>query len=556
MSYTLRPYQSRVVTDLFSWWTTHNKVSDVPIMALPTAAGKSIIIAEIVRQMFEQWPDYHPRTVVLVPSKELAVQNAEKLQSLLPANISVGFVSASLGKRQHMADVIVATIGSIHKSAHLLGNIKAVIVDECHLISPKASDAGMYRKFLTALAKYCDFRVCGATASPFRGNGVWLTDGDDPLFTGIAATVTMRELLDAKYLSPLVTPPESIETRIDASGVVISNGDYKVNELSDVVEQYLFKVASETVHLAAERKKWIAFTPTVANAHSLRNKLRVYGVIAEVVTGDTEKRERERLIASFRAGNIRCLITVVALSTGFDVPDVDCLIWCRPTKSPVFYLQGFGRCLRIAPGKVNALVLDFTDTVERMGPIDTIKGRAKKGGGGDAPYVVCDNCGARNHAAAKVCVECGAVIREDTAEEKKAVASRAAVLSSQVAPPPVVWRDVTRVDYQLHRKESKPDSLRVDYYSGILMCASEWVCLEHGGFAEQKARAWLVKRLPEGFAHQPGTTGQLLEWIKGGMKLQQPTRIATRQNGRFTEVLSHEFPRTSNTKTATEELAQ
>jgi len=68
----LRDYQSRTVTDLFNWWTKHQDASDIPLLVLPTAAGKSVICAEIVRQMWAQWPDYHPRTVVLVPSKELA----------------------------------------------------------------------------------------------------------------------------------------------------------------------------------------------------------------------------------------------------------------------------------------------------------------------------------------------------------------------------------------------------------------------------------------------------------------------------------------------------
>jgi len=192
----LRDYQSRAVTDLFGWWTRHQDEADIPLLVLPTAAGKSVICAEIVRQMWEQWPAYRPRTVVLVPCKELAEQNAGKLPALLPDNIHVGFVSASLGKKQHHADVIVATIGSIHKSAHLLGNIKVVIIDEAHLVSPKASDAGMYRTFLDKLSQICQFRTVGMTATPFRGNQVWLTDGDEPLFTGIASNVTMRELLD------------------------------------------------------------------------------------------------------------------------------------------------------------------------------------------------------------------------------------------------------------------------------------------------------------------------------------------------------------------------
>ena len=134
----LREYQSRAVTELFDWWTKHQGSADIPLLVLPTAAGKSVICAEIVRQMWDQWPDYHPRTVVLVPSKELAEQNAAKLRALLPHTISVGYVSASLGTKKYNADVIVATIGSIHRAAHLLGNIKAVVIDEAHLVSQKA----------------------------------------------------------------------------------------------------------------------------------------------------------------------------------------------------------------------------------------------------------------------------------------------------------------------------------------------------------------------------------------------------------------------------------
>jgi DNA repair protein RadD len=461
----LREYQSRAVADLFNWWTKHQGNDDVPLLVLPTAAGKSIICAEIVRQMYEQWPEWHPRTVVLVPSKELAEQNAEKLVKLLPINIKVGFVSASLGKKQHNADVIVATIGSIAKSAHLLGNIKCVLIDEAHLVNSK--DEGMYRKFLNALGKFCNFRTAGMTATPFRGNGVWLTDGDAPLFSGIASNVTMRELLDAKFIAPLVPPNDAVATKIDASNVGISNGDYKIGELSDVVEAYLTDVAAESVRLASGRGKWIAFTPTVANAKSLAIKLQQLGIDTGIVTGDTPKTEREALIQSFRIGDIRCLITVMALSTGFDVPDVDCIIWCRPTKSPVLYVQGFGRGVRIAHGKTDCLVLDFTDTVARMGPIDTIKGKAKsKGGNKEAPFVVCDACGARNHAAAFFCAECGAVIREPEQEKKEAKVSRAAILSTQQQST-VTWVDVTRVAYSVHSKPEKPDSLRVDYWSGL-----------------------------------------------------------------------------------------
>jgi len=536
----LRDYQSRAVTDLFAWWTKHQEDHDIPLLVLPTAAGKSVICAEIVRQMWEQWPLFQPRTVVLVPSKELAEQNAAKLRALLPHTISVGYVSASLGAKKYNADVIVATIGSIHKAAHLLGNIKAVVIDEAHLVSQKAGDAGMYRTFLSNLGEICKFRTVGMTATPFRGNGVWLTDGDEPLFTGIASRVSMRELLSAKFIAPLVPPTKHIETRIDASHVGISNGDYKVGELSREVEKYLAKVAIEATRIASERKKWIAFTPSVANAESLSDKLNRRGIVSAVVCGETPKQEREDLIRQFKEHQIHCLVTVLALSVGFDVPDVDCIVWCRPTKSPVLYVQGMGRGTRIADGKDDCLVLDFTDTVERLGPVDTIQGRTKKRSGPqEAPYSICPDCGERNAPAALICIHCHGQIREEEEKPLDAKVSLAALLSSASEIGELIWHDVTRVDYAIHRKEGKPDSLRVDYYSGLLRCASEWVCFDHHGYAKEKAYQWWSRRNPNGI--QPNNT-----FVAFGLnkQLSSPRRIATRRNGKYTEVKHYEFDRT------------
>jgi len=550
----LRDYQSRSVADLFNWWTKHQSNDDIPLLVLPTGSGKSVICAEIVRQMWEQWPEYRPRTVVLVPSKELAEQNAAKLQSLLPADIHVGFVSASLGKKQHHADVIVATIGSIHKSAHLLGDIKVVIIDEAHLVSTKASDAGMYRTFLSKLGEICQFRTVGMTATPFRGNQVWLTDGDEPLFTGIASNVTMRELLDQKFLSPLVPPPVQMMTKIDASSVGISNGDYKVGELSEVVDTYLLQVAQEACVMASERCKWIAFTPSVANAQSLADKLNERGIVSAVVCGETPAQERADLIRQFKAHQIHCLVTVLALSTGFDVPDVDCIVWCRPTKSPVLYVQGMGRGTRIANNKTDCLVLDFTDTVERLGPVDIIKGRAKVKRTGDqsAPFCICPECGERNAPAALVCAACGATIKElEVAKPLDAKVSYAALLSAQQQAVNT-WHDVSKVVYGWHSKEGKTDSMRVDYYSGLLVVASEWVCFNHLGYAKQKAQDWWLNR---NRTFMPSKVSEALDYLQLH-KIKEPARIATRKNGKFTEVKEYEFARIDRHQNALEETIE
>lgn len=535
---TLREYQNEAIEGLFSWWTKHPAIIDIPIVVLPTGAGKSVVIAEQTRQLFQLWPEDHPRTLVIVPSKELAEQNAEKLAALLPTNISIGYYSASVGRKEPTSDVVVATIGTVAKAAHLLGNIKCVFVDECHLINPDG--AGQYRSFLRDLAKYCVFRAAGFTATPFRGNGVWLTDGKEPLFTGIAVNITITRLLDEGFLSPLVRPSDVL-TQIDTDGIATTNGDFNVGQLSSRVSRYLASAAHDAVRIAADRRKWIAFCPTVANANELALALNELGVKTLVVTGETKKDLRERYIALFRAGEVRCLVTVLALATGFDVPDVDCILWLRPTKSPVLYAQGAGRGLRIAPGKTDCLWLDFSDTTSRLGPIDTITGR-RKGPvkNAEAPFAVCDNCGAQvRPASALECPECGHIMREEV-EESARQASNAAVLSKQVKQKINTYQ-IDRVSYAHHEKAGGTPSLRAEYWSGLRVVAREWVCLSHQGYAREKAVNWWARRSPEGFTYMPGGVEQALEWIDSGFVLTAPHAITVNESAKYPEIVSYQW---------------
>lgn len=533
MSFAIREYQQRAINSLYSWWVNHTP-EQIPLVVKPTGSGKSIVIAELVRLLFETWPADHPRTVVLVPSKELAEQNAEKLAAVLPPNRSVGYYSASLGAKCPDADVIVATIGSIYRDAHMLGSIRCVVIDEAHLVNP--SGQGRYRQFLRDLSRYCQIVAVGLTATPFRGNGVWLTDGDDPLFHGIACEIKMAELLAAGYLAPLIRPVDAIATRIDTDGLSVVSGDYRIDDLSERVEQYIPGVVRDTIALAANRRTWIAFTPNVATAESLSAQFMASGVSSEVVCGETPKRDRERLVAKFRAGQIRCLVTVLALATGFDVPDVDCVIWCRPTRSPVLYVQGAGRGTRTAPGKRDCLWLDFSDTTQRLGPIDTIRGKARRKAedGREAPYAVCPECAAHVRPASLLsCPECGQQLREPQ-EQGARGASSAAILSGAQLPL-VTTYPVTDVRYVRHTKPGSPDSLRVDYYSGIRKVVSEWVHIEREGWAGARAAQWWARRT----AHPvPETVGAALV---ASTLLARPAAVRVDESGRWPELVGIEW---------------
>lgn len=533
----LRTYQRESLDALYNWWMRHPKIDDCGIICAPTGSGKSVVIAELTRLLFDTWPDAHPRTLIVVPSKELAEQNAEKLCTLLPAHLRIGYYSASLGKTP-TADVIVATIGSVYKAAHVIGNIKMVIVDECHLINPNGAEVGRYRQFLTGLASYCAYRVVGLTATPFRGNGVWLTDGDAPMFTGIAHTTKIQSLLEAGFLAPLIRPIDALQTRIDTTGIGTSSGDYNLEQLSERVENYLEQVVAETLIHAADRKKWLAFTPTVENADRLAALLRHRGIAVAVVCGATPKREREQLIAQFRAGELRCLVTVLALATGFDVPDVDCIIWARPTQSPVLYVQGAGRGMRIAPGKADCLWLDYSDTTERLGPVDSVKGRKKrKQQDRAAPTKVCDACGERCPTKCLECPSCGFVFPAEEPEKVARSASNAAIMAAQIAPK-INTYPVTDVRYSINKKPGSPDSLRVDYWSGLRKVASEWVAFESANpWAREKAIRWLHRR---GLTDLPRTTAAALDRMQDAI---EPSTITVNESGRWPEIIKVEFTR-------------
>jgi DNA repair protein RadD len=528
----LRPYQSRVLADLWQWFEDHAEGD--PIVEASVGAGKSIMIAEFCRRAIEAYAD--TRILMLVHVKELLEQNTQKLMAVWP-QAPVGVYSASVARRQMGRAITYATIGSVAKRAHELGRIDLCLVDECHLISD--NDQTMYRRLIDELRRYCPhMRVVGWTGTAFRGSGIWLTQ--QGLFSHVASRITMAELLRDGFLAPLT--PGATQTHISTDGVRTSGGDYVVGALAKATDttELVHSACAELVRMAADRRKWLVFAVTVEHAAHICETLGdLHGIDCAVVSADTPKRERAALIADFRAGRLRCLINVAVLTTGFDAPEVDCIALLRATKSPVLYVQIAGRGMRTAPGKTDCLWLDFTDTTLTLGPVDAIKGRAKPpkrdapaGGPQADPTKTCDQCGNPAPLSATACEVCGHAFPPPQRINHGAQVMGGSVLSGGPA-----WLSITSVSYRRHLgREGKPDSLRVDYFSGFRVAASEWVCLEHPpGFARSKAQAWWARR---GLLPVPETIDDALARTDD---LIQPGRIALQVSGKYPEIVSHDF---------------
>jgi DNA repair protein RadD len=389
-------------------------------------------------------------------------------------------------------DVLLGTIGTLYRRVDKLGSFELCMVDECHLISRQ--DEGMYRKLIATLhTANPDMRVVGWTGTPFRGNGVWLTAGESRLFTDVATRLSMRELLDEGFLAPLVTA--QTDTTINSEGISTSAGDYNIGELAARIDQpeTTNKVADELVRLASDRKKWLVYGVTVNHAAHLCEALKARRIAAAIVSAETPKDERERIIEKFRRGYVRAIVNVAVLTTGFDVPEVDCIALVRNTKSPVLYVQIAGRGMRIHPQKRDCLWLDFTDTTARLGPVDAVRGRMEPRKREAESTVdgkkLCDNCGAANPPAAARCHCCGQVF-DSVVSKVNLRASKAAILSGQPHEPDIQTFIVDKIQcVPKTSKQGKP-YLKVIYRCELEMFSKN-LMLGMGGWAGAKAqREW------------------------------------------------------------------
>jgi len=530
----LRPYQRAAIDAVYEHLRERD---DNPCVVIPTGGGKTPVIATICRDAVGQWGG---RVLVLAHVKELLEQSAEKLQAICP-DVPVGIYSAGLKRRDTDEPVLVAGIQSIYRRPCELGRFDLILVDEAHLIPPDGE--GMYLSFLKA-AKTINphVRVVGFTATPFRLKDGMIC-GPDNILNHVCFEVGVKELIRDGYLSPLLS--RAGKAKADTSKLHIRGGEFVVDEVEELMndDELVTSACSEVVEKTARRAACLIFCASVAHAHHVANVLRMeHDLEVAVVTGETPTAERDAIIECFKAGELRFLVNVNVLTTGFDAPHVDCVALLRPTMSAGLYYQMVGRGFRLAPGKDDCLVLDYGGNVLRHGPVDqlalTTDDRPK--GEGEAPAKECPECQALIATAFQRCPQCGFEFPPPERQKHEAKASTAGVLSGQHTDTVYGLRSVF---YAVHTKrgadESAPKTLRVEYETGWNQWQKEWVCVEHQGFARRKAERWWAERSDEPC---PTTAAEAVAMAEAGC-LAEPTAITVRQTAgeEFDRIVEYEL---------------
>lgn len=515
-----------------------------PCLVLPTGSGKSPTAARMIRDWCVKWPS--TRVCVLAHTKELVLQNARSLVRWWPEG-SIGVYSAGLNSRDTKSSVIFAGIQSVHKRALELDWLDVIVVDECHRIP--ADGEGQYRTFIADAKKINDnVRVIGMTATPYR-LGVGKVCGPGKILNEICYEVGVAKLIEQGYLCNLIGKPGVQDGQADVSGVRIRNGEYKADDLEQAVNKLdvVEAACAEIVQRFADRKAWLIFCAGIDHAKNVSDALDGLDIEAPVISSKTSKADRDELIERYKARDLRCLVTVNILSEGFDAPHVDAIAMLRPTKSPGLYYQQIGRGFRIDPGKSDCLVLDYAGNIAEHGPVDNIKPPKTKGLNGKdkldpGPLVkACPECQELVPIKDLMCRSCGYIwpsermmeSTPDNGPKHSAQAADAPILSRDI-PRIVNWHDVDDVHYSMHTKANKPPSMRVDYTCGMAVF-SEWICVEHTGYARQKAARWWFDRAKE---NAPSSVDDALQVSD---RLPVPSAIEVDETGRFADIKSYRF---------------
>lgn len=526
MTLVLRPYQRDAVDAIGKYFSENDGNC---LITIPTAGGKSLIIATFVREAIEAWPD--TRILILTHVRELITQNYAEMLGVWP-DAPAGIHSAGLNRRDVRSQIIFGGIQSIHGKAYDLQRIDLVLVDEAHLI-PRAADT-RYMKFINELRQINPYlKVVGFTATPFRLDSGRLDQGEGAMFDGTAYEANIRDLIHDGFLCPPVS--KTAQAQVDTSGVGTRGGEFIPGQLEAAAmdEETIEAVADEIVAHGEGRKGWLVFGCGVKHAKAMRHAMRMRGISCESIFGDTSKDKRDDIIARFKRREIQALSSMGVLTTGFNAKHVDLIALVRPTKSTGLYIQIVGRGTRLHEDKENCLVLDFGGNIARHGPVDRpfVKPTGTGKGDGAVPMKICPECQAPNLIAARVCLTCGF----EFPGMQSQVTTRAAEMEILSRTKPPEWLDVTDIRYRPHYKPGKPDSMCVSYYTGLL-AHREWVCFEHGGYAREKAVSWWRKRAPA--TQVPNTVVEaLLAW----RTLTPAKKILVRENGKFTEIVGVSF---------------
>ena len=387
----LRPYQQEAVKRV----VVHFRASSDPaLVVLPTGSGKSLVIAELARLA-------RGRVLVLAHVRELVEQNHAKYQAY---GLEADIFSAGLKRKEASRQVVFGSVQSVVRNLASFNdaNFTLLVIDESHRVS--LNEDASYRQVIDHLRQHNpQLKILGLTATPYRlGQGFiyyrhhhgMVRGSEESFFRDCVFEQPLRLMVKQGYLAAPKRLDMAIEGYDFSALRPSASGLFEEDALNRVVagSRATPGIIGQIIERAVERQGVMIFAATVAHAEEIMGYLP--GAEAALITGATPSQERTALIDAFKARELKYLVNVAVLTTGFDAPHVDLIAILRPTESVSLYQQMVGRGLRLSPGKSDCLILDYAGN-----PWDIFApevGEPKPDSDSEPVQVECPACGHAN----------------------------------------------------------------------------------------------------------------------------------------------------------------
>lgn len=543
-------YQLEAKHAIFNYFESGGKGN--PLVCMPTASGKSIVIADFLRDVFSFYPNQ--RVMMLTHVWKLILQNASKMQTFWPT-APIGIHSAGLKQRDVIMPIVFGGVQSVAKNPAAFGHRDLLLIDEAHLLSN--DEDTQYLSVIKELTKINPFlKVIGFTATPYRMKMGTLLEGG--LFSDICYDLTTHEaftrLIAEGYLCPLIG--KSTATQINGiSNLSIQAGDFNQKQAEALIDrdEITFAACKELLDIGYNRNCCMAFAAGVNNAEHIAAMLQSFGASAAAVHSKLSDEENKKRLDAFERGELWAIVGANMLTTGYDNPKIDLIADFQPTCSPGKHVQKLGRGTRVHPSKNNTLVMDFVGNIGRNGPIDDPVMPKKPGEKtGDVPIKICstdklvqpedknkknEGCGAYNHTSARNCCNCA---NEFGFTSKVFGAAFNDSPMKQDINPVVEMVDIKQpVFYRRHEGKQKggmlgPPTIKATYLLGMRP-VNVFLCFEHTGKPRRIAHEWWMRHS----GNEPPKTVD--EFLSRTTELRVPKSVRVHTNLQFPEILSYEF---------------
>ncbi|PLB42690.1 ResIII-domain-containing protein [Aspergillus candidus] len=354
----LRDYQEECIQSVLDYIKQGHKRLGI---SLATGAGKTVIFTQLIGRIPPR-NETSNRTLILAHRRELVDQAAAHCRAAYPDRT----VSIEMGNLRSTgtADITIASIRSLLSQDRLdkfdPQRFKLILVDEAHHIV-----APTYRSVLDHFGLQeptPDAPVLvGVSATFARADGLRLGAAIDH----IVYHKDYMDMINDKWLANAVFT--TVQSNAKLSGVKSdSRGDFQLESLARAVNTDTTNTVTVRAWLAnaADRHSTLVFCVNVEHTRSLTDTFRAHGLDARYITGDTPQKQRDAELTAFKAGEFPVLLNCGLFTEGTDIPNIDCVLLARPTRSQNLLVQMIGRGLRLHPGKKDCHIIDMVGTVD------------------------------------------------------------------------------------------------------------------------------------------------------------------------------------------------